>query len=1157
MNTPSQFKFLDDSCATVDLTDDKTHQRIADQLYELIVNGDSRGMTIGLEGDWGSGKSTVVELLRQKLEKDEKTFFFYIDTWAHEGDPLRRAFLEMAIASLERKDSLSPKVRKRLAEIKSNIVQQKTIVHRSLTGLGKVTAVAALLVPVGTRLVSLYAPHVTLRRTGSLCWGFIAGVLLCLAPAIAYVPAWLLIKAWRHFFPKPGTRDSAIFSSERTIDISVKDDRTSLELAHFFEEIIAAITPCFSKIVMVIDNLDRVEQEDALKIWSTLQAFVQRKNPHGIEPDELPRWIIVPYVRESFEKIWHGENCPENKKDGVASNNSEGSEALSHGDSRLASFMDKAFDLRLHVPNMVVGDWQTFASDCIRKVLPPFSAEEVSTILNVLIWTRKQLTDAPSPRQIKLYANQIVLLYQLHKTRVSLSAVCFYVITRYLGNNLSDDDIKKALVRRQIHNRSLPLYSGPLASEMAAIVFNVDKEKASQVILESGIRKDLESQAIDGLRKTRENYGGVFDSVIGYILNHTLGIAIPGFIVSIQKAFGELSATLCDYAYQSMRTHLENVVTAIESMAHCNVLELIKLAKRDKDLSKMLAEKHISNVVYRFSNSTHFFDNMEPDVPEMSQGSYLLRLMSETSSAADQDIKIPYDELIQGKFAFERLNENEMEEFVGYLGDLDAADKHLAQFLSDPRRHWPSWLATWFGALTAHGMTRIDRVFKALEEVLDGQAVNIMQTPSKDTYWGILVAMEPMPRSLLPVERIQGLLLKAFNRMSPNDGNSKAFFLMAKYLKDKSDKDGSFDIRISPYILASYRNFMDRDDAVHGRELYQYTALSEEREWLAELVATPQRRLGGEIVKAALKADDPWLFQVSSPYGFVSNVWALLKGEDRTQLVDKFMSDSGRLCRLTEPDGERLTTSPESCLELLAKCPENRLRHKLMNKCVAELSDMTQEQWERVLSQKGTSQKGIVELITFLEDNGCALKFGAAFSGGFQNCLFGIMSKAGGSQPTFKELSSLYRSMEATRYAMFAKSIGFVLLERHMKAPTEGLRRFLVEVPDYDEWLQDSQAEIGSKLLVLISAHNFDNLELFSEILEHQANRGTWWDAIRLSLDEPLKQLADSPNSRIKDAARRIQSNLELGNMTGSFGNEVDDSTGNPANQKNPNGGES
>lgn len=47
---------------------------------------------IGLEGEWGSGKSNIIEILKNKLED---THYIYIyDSWGHQEDSQRRAFLE-------------------------------------------------------------------------------------------------------------------------------------------------------------------------------------------------------------------------------------------------------------------------------------------------------------------------------------------------------------------------------------------------------------------------------------------------------------------------------------------------------------------------------------------------------------------------------------------------------------------------------------------------------------------------------------------------------------------------------------------------------------------------------------------------------------------------------------------------------------------------------------------------------------------------------------------------------------------------------------------------------------------------------------------------------------------------------------------------------
>lgn len=74
------------------------HKRIANTIAEMI-SSDEEGKSIALMGSWGSGKSTVIQILKNEFSdkdainnKDTKVFVF--DSWSHHGDPLRVAFLK-------------------------------------------------------------------------------------------------------------------------------------------------------------------------------------------------------------------------------------------------------------------------------------------------------------------------------------------------------------------------------------------------------------------------------------------------------------------------------------------------------------------------------------------------------------------------------------------------------------------------------------------------------------------------------------------------------------------------------------------------------------------------------------------------------------------------------------------------------------------------------------------------------------------------------------------------------------------------------------------------------------------------------------------------------------------------------------------------------
>lgn len=85
----TEVKFLDDTPLTKDEL--KLHENIAKTIKEIInLTKDKNKKTIGLFGSWGSGKSTIIEILRNDIGEDR---VFIFDSWSHKGDFLKRAFL--------------------------------------------------------------------------------------------------------------------------------------------------------------------------------------------------------------------------------------------------------------------------------------------------------------------------------------------------------------------------------------------------------------------------------------------------------------------------------------------------------------------------------------------------------------------------------------------------------------------------------------------------------------------------------------------------------------------------------------------------------------------------------------------------------------------------------------------------------------------------------------------------------------------------------------------------------------------------------------------------------------------------------------------------------------------------------------------------------
>ncbi len=90
---------IQDRPSNRDLFNGGGHERTAHSLTRAIVKFDIGDSAIGLDGSWGSGKSSVVEMASRKLTENnghgKKTFhFFTFDIWKSQGSGFRRSYLE-------------------------------------------------------------------------------------------------------------------------------------------------------------------------------------------------------------------------------------------------------------------------------------------------------------------------------------------------------------------------------------------------------------------------------------------------------------------------------------------------------------------------------------------------------------------------------------------------------------------------------------------------------------------------------------------------------------------------------------------------------------------------------------------------------------------------------------------------------------------------------------------------------------------------------------------------------------------------------------------------------------------------------------------------------------------------------------------------------
>jgi hypothetical protein len=412
----------------------RTLDHVVDAIAGVIENPRQKGgKGILLEGTWGSGKSSVVKRLRDRYIKNDDVRIVIFDAWGHQGDPLRRSFLERLLDTLSaigRTDvpawidgETSKKERDKLA---GALKETSAETVRALTLEGAVAAAAALLIPAGIVFLNLaYSDKgdaltwVSRQTAGLLGWA------LTLSPLVVVFAFWAprFILWMGRDTARPFPRPAQFLGENSSEKVHTKSyttpDPTSIEFSQAFEHIMEAALQGHNsrQLVIVAENLDRVTTDDALALWSTMRGIFE--DGERTRPDWLDRlWLLVPIDPEAAERLWRRAKCP------AASDVDQGKPA---GDGRY--FLDKTFQARFRVPHPMLTCWSSFLEEKLREAIPCCAKQgDIPTIVRLFDQMTPEAPLRITPRLIIQYANRLASLHAVWGKDIPLGTQAAYLL---------------------------------------------------------------------------------------------------------------------------------------------------------------------------------------------------------------------------------------------------------------------------------------------------------------------------------------------------------------------------------------------------------------------------------------------------------------------------------------------------------------------------------------------------------------------------------------------------------------------------------------------------------------------------------------------------------------------------------------------------------
>ncbi|HAS6026375.1 P-loop NTPase fold protein [Vibrio vulnificus] len=352
-----------------DLFSGQGHKQVADAIAKVLYS-DSNQHIIGIEGNLGAGKSSVINILKNEIE----TSGFHIVTF--DADQYHKNLKPALIRTIEAelKQLLGNNSPTQHEELKSAVekalgqrLEYTKITNSHITppaiAFGFTLAVAALqLRPALTFLAELASSKEGVN--------VLAGIVACALLALPFL-TWLVIKNGPS---KLSLGDLVKRNSKDTISETIDINREvgAIELREAFTTF-ANLIPTGTVIVLVVDNIDRVAPDIARELWSDIEILTSL----GSERFR----ILLPYSEEHLAKALEKSAVDESQSG--------------------REFISKRIPVPFSAPPIVTAGWRAQFDAYWAETLPDICGKEgVKSLVD--IWGNKV-----TPRYLKSLVNRI------------------------------------------------------------------------------------------------------------------------------------------------------------------------------------------------------------------------------------------------------------------------------------------------------------------------------------------------------------------------------------------------------------------------------------------------------------------------------------------------------------------------------------------------------------------------------------------------------------------------------------------------------------------------------------------------------------------------------------------------------------------------------
>src|SRR5690554_1063753 len=452
MPNQSYPRYLNNKPIGEDQFEGRSHERIATSISDHIKRHDNTLKVLGLEGEWGSGKSNVIEVLRKKLEKTHHIYIY--DAWGHQEDSQRRAFLEELTEDLLDNGLLTKKTNFRdLSGRERKITWQEKLNYllsrKRKTNKRSVPKLSAGIILTG--LVVVLTPILALISDliGSETGAILLKILFSTSLILLGIICWVLYALYEKFLSSkkswPTLSSLFTFYKGKVLENTTSEIFSDLEPSvKEFKSWIKSISSGLVKkeLVIVYDNMDRLPPEKVKSIWSSIHTFFAEEDYEKVN-------VIIPFDKVHIQQVFDSAK-------GVTT----------------CEFINKTFSIIYRVTPPVLTDWKNFFTKKFEEAFAKDEEEELLTVLSLFDRLKKKFT----PRDIIVFINELVTLKRIWKDDIPLRYIGVYVLRK---DKILESPQERILSSDYLGTtKDIFIEDTKLQNFISALTFNVPVERA-------------------------------------------------------------------------------------------------------------------------------------------------------------------------------------------------------------------------------------------------------------------------------------------------------------------------------------------------------------------------------------------------------------------------------------------------------------------------------------------------------------------------------------------------------------------------------------------------------------------------------------------------------------------------------------------------------